>query len=174
MEFISSLKWPITVLILAVGAYWTVKRNQGLKVELKQFLATRNVRAVVGGQELEFTHAEAAVALAAQPDEHLMRLEEESGVRTLATTSEVTRLRRGAIEGIMRDAAVWGWRVGRTGSERPPNPVIRWTEDGVPEIHTSPEQAEAETRGRDEEVFEKIFSQFKTQRPAWEGDPDTP
>jgi uncharacterized membrane protein YccC len=134
LEFISSLRWPITVLVLAGGGYWAAKHNKGLQQTLREMFTKRNMRLNLGGQEFEISGvAEIAetAALAAQSDAQLARMaaEEDSPRR-----SDVTEMRRDLLELVVQSAAHWGWRAAKAGVEMPPEPIVTWTEDGVPEI----------------------------------------
>ncbi|GAA2108782.1 hypothetical protein [Streptomyces synnematoformans] len=145
LEFISSLKWPITVLLLATAGYVIVKRDTRLRAFLKYVISNHDMRMSALGMDMELTRAESAAEsaaeIAAQPDHQLDAIANEGGFTVgpeghrVAFESPNTReLRREAIEEVMRESAEWGWHLSRMGFKRPPIPEILWTEDGKPRI----------------------------------------
>ncbi|MGI5515314.1 hypothetical protein [Streptomyces sp. CA-106131] len=134
LEFISSLKWPVTLLILVGFTSWRARRNPELSKTLKTFFMSRNFRLQAFGADVEATRAEvetaAAGALAARTDEELAQAAEPPA----SGEPDVAQLRREAVEAVMTNAVHWGWTVARMGFQNPPNPVIQWNAEGQPKI----------------------------------------
>ncbi|MFF3871211.1 hypothetical protein [Streptomyces sp. NPDC001978] len=134
LEFISSLKWLVTLLILVVFISWRARRNPDLSNTLKTFVMSRNFRLQAFGADVEATRAEVetavAGALAARTDEELAEAAEPAA----SGEPDVAQLRREAVEAVMTSAAHWGWSMAQMGFKNPPNPAIRWDEEGQPKI----------------------------------------
>lgn len=137
LEFIAALKWPITVLLLVGLAVWRTRRNPELAEYLKRFMAGRNVRVNIGGQELELSAAEAAVRTATQSDIELGEAAEEAatiGDAESTVPRDVTEIRREALETVLVEAAHWGWNMAEMGFQIPPKPEIAWDNADQPRI----------------------------------------
>lgn len=132
LEFISSVKWPITLLILVGFISWRARRNSELTETIKAFVMSRNFRLQAFGADVEATKAETTAAgeIAARTDEELAQAADP-----VATGEpDVTQIRREAIEAVMTNAAQWGWAMAQMGFKNPPSPAIQWSADGQPEI----------------------------------------
>jgi hypothetical protein len=137
LEFIASLKWPITVLVALFVVTRAFTSDPGKGQALADWLNKRNVRANIGGQELEFTMAgtEDAAATVTAPDEQLAAsiagsTEPGTGSGIAVPTDEaVVQMRREAAEELMRNAARWGWDAAQMGFTTPPVPQIDWQGD---------------------------------------------
>lgn len=132
LEFISSVKWPITLLILVGFTSWRVRRNPNLAETFKSFVMSRNFRLQAFGADVEATTAETAAAggLAARTDDELAQVADPSA----PGQPDVAQIRREAVESLMTSAAQWGWSMAQMGFKTPPNPAIQWNADGQPEI----------------------------------------
>ncbi|MFI2202680.1 hypothetical protein ACH47Z_18245 [Streptomyces sp. NPDC020192] len=134
LEFISSVKWPITLLILVGFTSWQSKRNPGISETIKSFVMSRNFRLQAFGADVEATKAETTAAaageLAARTDEELA----QAAQPTTTGQPDVAQIRREAVEAVMTSAAQWGWAMAQMGFKNPPNPAIQWNADGQPEI----------------------------------------
>lgn len=141
LEFVAALKWPITVIVLAGFSTYAINRSSpGARQSFGDFFKDRNFRLKVGGQEIEATLAEAErrMSVAAAGDETLaastVAVDEEGRQYRQPVAQEVDALRREAVEAVMRSAAKWGWEMSEAGYKLMPNPVVRWTSNGIPEI----------------------------------------
>ncbi|MFJ1554358.1 hypothetical protein [Streptomyces mirabilis] len=148
LEFISSLKWPIVVLVIGLTAMSQLRRSPATRSSLAEWFRRRNFRVQVAGQELEMTLADTVdnMTAAASGDGQLAAYVQ--GPRESGKSNEVdpnsrdeptgetdlTGLRRSAVEAVMRNAAQWGWEMAQLGFRSPPDPQVRWTDDGTPEI----------------------------------------
>ncbi|MGW1892131.1 hypothetical protein ACWCP6_18005 [Streptomyces sp. NPDC002004] len=131
LEFISSLKWPLLILILTAFSWWRFKKNPQLGNHLRTVLEGRSVRVSIAGQEMELSHVVEAAAVAASSDAELAHT---AHVNDLGQEVDTVQLRRAAVEDLMTHAAHWGWSAAQLGFETPPNPAIQWNEQGQPEI----------------------------------------
>ncbi|MGW4886921.1 hypothetical protein [Streptomyces murinus] len=146
LEFISSLKWPIVVLVVFLAAITKLRRSPEARASLGAWLRTRNLRFRIAGQEFESTLADTLdnMTTAASGDGQLAGYAplparsladgEERALHQTLPADELTDLRRSAVEAVMRNAARWGWEMAQIGHQSPPNPQVRWTDDGTPEI----------------------------------------
>ncbi|MET8401400.1 hypothetical protein [Streptomyces sp900116325] len=136
LQFISSIKWPITVLLLTGWISWRVKRNPGYSEHFKNLIERRNFRVNIAGQELEVSGVEAAVEAAAitatASDETLADAAQRDGAKPI----DVSEIRRDAVEGLIQTAAMGGWLVGSSGDPHPPKLALHWKEDGSPYLVT--------------------------------------
>lgn len=139
LEFISSVTWPITVLLLVTVGYVIIKRDKGLRAFIKHVISNRDMRMSAPGLDIEFTRAESAAELAAQPDEQLLQVVSDSGAAVGINDGSIeprdaTLLRREAVEEVLREAAELGWHFAKTTNGGPPELAIRWDEDGRPDV----------------------------------------
>ncbi|MET9120188.1 hypothetical protein [Streptomyces sp. NPDC004528] len=148
MEFISSLKWPIVVLIIGLTAMRQLRRSPETRSSLAEWFRRRNFRVQVAGQELEMTLADTVdnMTAAASGDGQLAAYAQGPGEGRASNEADpapkedptgetdLTGLRRSAVEAVMRNAAQWGWEMAQSGFRSPPDPQVRWTDDGTPEI----------------------------------------
>lgn len=154
LEFISSLKWPITILLLATAGYVIAKRDHGLRAFIKHLLANRNMRISLPFVEAELTKLEEAAELAAQSDEQLEQVAAERSEE--AGGPDATGLRREAIEQLVREVdratrAVAGLRADAPVPRvfwRDSHARITFTRPGPPgEEHEEPNVEELEELG---------------------------
>ncbi|MBY8882042.1 hypothetical protein [Actinacidiphila acidipaludis] len=136
LEFISSLKWPVTLLILAVGLGRWWHRSPDARASFREWIANRDIRLHLGGQELEATLADTtgSMAAAAASDEQISALAHEPGGPEVEL-EELLRWRRDAVEDVMRSAALWGFELGKSGVPRLPATTVTWSENGEPSIN---------------------------------------
>lgn len=140
LEFISSLKWPVVVLVGIFVVSRGFKRNPDMGVWFRRWLDSRDVKAKGAGFELEATASRAvaaAASVAAASDERLVAELDASVTQAdgePASPAEVEGLRREAVETLMRDAASWGWEMAGMGFRTPPDPQVEWDIDGYPTI----------------------------------------
>ncbi|MET7715252.1 hypothetical protein [Streptomyces sp. NPDC005407] len=148
LEFISSLKWPIVVLIISLTALVQLRRSPEARSSFGAWFRGRNFRVQVAGQEFEATLADTVdnMTAAASGDVQLAahaQSPHESGISTegdespggqLSGEADLTGLRRSAVEAVMRNAAQWGFEMAQMGFRSPPDPQVRWADDGTPEI----------------------------------------
>lgn len=133
LEFIASLKWPITVLLLVGLASWRLRRNPDLGNAIRALIGSRSIRLNIAGQEVELGEAAGAATVAAAPDEALA----EVGSRRDAE-QDITEIRREAVEEAMNAAALYGWNEARSGAARLPELSLQWDESGRPEMGVKP------------------------------------
>jgi len=138
LEFIAALKWPVVVLVALGVVSRGFKRNPDMGRWFRGWLDSRDVRGKIGPTEFEATASravEAAAGIAAASDEHIAdNLAASLGQAGTAQSDGVHQLRREAVEALMRDSAKWGWVSAQMGFRSPPDPDIRWQEDGRPNI----------------------------------------
>ncbi|WP_210587153.1 hypothetical protein [Streptomyces sp. GESEQ-35] len=137
LQFISSVKWPLLILILVAFSWWRLRKNPVLAATLQKVLEGRSVRISLAGQEVELTRVEEAAAIAASSDAEIIRAAttDGDGEGGLATDEiDVVQFRRAAVEQLMARAAEWGWNAAREGFRYRPRPAIKWNLDGQPEI----------------------------------------
>ncbi|MGP4043980.1 hypothetical protein [Streptomyces sp. 2A115] len=133
LEFIASLKWPLTVVVLALLAARMLTRTPELNKDARRMFGNKNVRLNIAGQEIEMTHAAVndSVAAAAQTDQDLIQ---RAGAMPPEDQRNIVQIRREAIEDVMRGGAQWGWDAAKAGFEEPPKLKIKWTAEGEPKI----------------------------------------
>lgn len=140
LEFISSLKWPIVVLVLIATVWRAFKKHPGAGRWFADYLESRDLRGKAGPVEFEaMTKAavEQAAAITAASDEELAAIAgpaEQALFDEEPSRPDPTVLRREVVEGLMRTSARWGWEMAQMGFRTPPNPHIEWSEDGHPSI----------------------------------------
>ncbi|GGW15073.1 hypothetical protein GCM10018980_40530 [Streptomyces capoamus] len=149
LEFISSLKWPVVVLVIGLTAMVQLRRSPVARSSIIAWFKGRNFRMRVAGQEFETTipspldmvdnmttAASGDAQLAARSPRERGTPAEDNEPRggTAPVETELTGLRRSAVEAVMRDAAQWGWQMAQMGFHSPPDPEVQWTEDGTPQI----------------------------------------
>lgn len=143
LEFISSIKWPVTVLLLAAMGTMLLKRNPGTRQSMGAWFSRRNLRLQVAGQEFEATVAETqgSIDLAAGNDRELAEAlpdaDASEGAQLPAdvhsASEAVEAARRAAVESVVRNAVRLGWQwAGGTGAE--PEAVVSWTNAGNPTL----------------------------------------
>lgn len=136
LQFISSIKWPITVLLLSGWISWRAKRNANWGALAKGLIERRNLRLNIAGQELEISGVQEAVEAAAlaatASDKDLTEASQGNGVEG----PDVSQIRREAVEAIMQKAATLGWFAGASGEALPPGLALRWQDDGSPDLVT--------------------------------------
>ncbi|MGW3668736.1 hypothetical protein [Streptomyces sp. NPDC005141] len=144
LEFIASIKWPVTVLLLAALSTVVLRGSPGTRRSMGEWLGQRNLRFSLGGQEIEATLAETQGRLgtAAEPDSQLVggssatdTASDQQGSDASASQS-VEASRRAAVEDLLRSAALLGWQLARKGTSSPPDPTVRWEADGRPVIES--------------------------------------
>lgn len=145
LEFISSIKWPVTVLLIAAMVTLRVKRNPNILKRLGAWFSGRNIRLNVVGQEFEATIAEiqGSMDAATSPDSELVEsvalASGPEGERPTPgagqTEQEVESARRQAVARVARTAVRLGWHWAR-GEEGSSEPVVhvRWNQDGHPSL----------------------------------------
>lgn len=106
LEFISSLKWPIVVLVLAGAATIKLRKKPQFWTWLQGWLDRRNIHAQAFGAQLQTTDAAAPAAAVTAPDAEL-------------PDGDAQEIRREAAEQLMRQAAMWGWHAHRVGAPIP-------------------------------------------------------
>jgi hypothetical protein len=145
LEFVSSIKWPVTVLLLAFMATVLLKRNPGTGKSVGAWFSRRNLRLNVAGQEFEATVAETqgSIDVATTPDRDLAEVavnatqpeqEQRASTHELAD-QEVENARREAVGRVAQNAVRLGWlwaRGDRGASE--PVAVVSWGADGQPRL----------------------------------------
>jgi hypothetical protein len=124
LEFISSLKWPVVVLVLVGSGARAVKKHPGFGKWLREWFDRRNAN-------LRFGPAEGSLTL---PQETATAVRTATASDEQLAAPDPTGQRQEAVEIIMRDAARWGWQMAHRGLPSTLVPVIRWTDDGRPEI----------------------------------------
>jgi hypothetical protein len=143
LEFAAAIKWPVTVLILAVLATVLLKHNPGTRQSMGAWFNRRNLRLHVAGQEFEATLAETqgSMDLAAGNDAELAATVGEPGNGDSELTLQepnpdlVEAARRTAVERVLRNAVQLGYQWAGSGSGWA-HPVVdvEWTESGHPTV----------------------------------------
>ncbi|BBB01058.1 hypothetical protein RVR_8297 [Actinacidiphila reveromycinica] len=135
LEFISSLKWPVVVLVGIFVVSRGFKRNPDMGAWFRRWLDSRDVRGRVGPAEFEanLNATRDALVTAAASDDVLAAADQPVS-DLLVPSPDTTALRRDAVEVVMRTAARWGWDMADMGFRNPPVPVIQWDDDGTPKI----------------------------------------
>lgn len=149
LEFIAAIKWPVTLLILATAAMYTLRRSPEARASFNRHMQTRNWRIRIAGQEVEGTliAAQPAMTAAVLTDDQLaaelvrrFREEQQSiadldlSQYRLPTDNDIETTRREAVESVMRTAARWGWDMAHRELRQLPELDIEWTNEGRPEI----------------------------------------
>jgi hypothetical protein len=151
LEFAAAIKWPVTVLILALMAAWLLKRTPEAGKSVARWADRRNFRVRVAGQELEASVADTqhSMDVAASTDVEVGRIAEETATPEQRAAEganlsgpdarAVEAGRRAAVESVMRNATRLGYEWART-STRPPLVDVSWNDDGHPslQLHADP------------------------------------
>lgn len=135
LEFVSSIKWPVTVLLLAGLATRALRRNPAARASIGYWLRSRNVRLRLFGQEIDTSVAttQGSMDVAAEDDLGLA-VAVGGGSEGDPDSADVEIVRRAAVESVMRSAARLGWQLAQDGRQTPPELTVRWTEDGHPRL----------------------------------------
>lgn len=133
LEFIASLKWPVTVLLLVGLASWRLRRSPELGHSIRALIGSRSIRLNIAGQEVELGEAAGAATFAAAPDEALTEITSQRDAE-----QDITEIRREAVEEAMNAAALYGWHAARSGAARLPDLSLQWDERGQPEMGVKP------------------------------------
>lgn len=144
LEFIASIKWPVTVLLLVALGTVVLRGSPGTRRSMGEWISQRNLRLNLGGQEIEATLAETQgrMGLAAETDSQLAGENAADGTANdqqgsdSVTPVSVEVARRAAVEDLMRIATLLGWQLARSGASAPPDTTVRWGEDGRPVIES--------------------------------------
>lgn len=154
LEFVSSIKWPVTVLILAAMATVVLKRSPGTRQSVGTWFSRRNLRLNVGGQEFEATVAEtqgsigAAISLDSELAEAAGRSPEagaeEQSSGSASADREVETQRRKTVGALARNAVRLGWLWGR-GEHGASEPLtsVTWDPAGNPMLRVIPKDGAA-------------------------------
>lgn len=149
LEFIVAIKWPATVLILAIAGLIAMKRSPGKIAALMNWLRNRNFRINLMGQEFETTMSDiqSSMGVAAETDAELAAavagvIEKPAPEGPPVEPQEaVDAARRSAIENVMRTAARLGWKLAQSGATEPPEVKVVWADNGTPFISVNPAPA---------------------------------
>lgn len=141
LEFIAAIKWPITVIFLAIVTLAVAKRSPNGRRAAGQWLNRRNLRVSIAGQELDISVAETegSMSLAAGNDSALAAIvavpdpECDEGDHP-ADSEAVEAARRTAVEALSQNAVRLGWQWARRGESAPPELAVSWTNDGHPTL----------------------------------------
>jgi hypothetical protein len=136
LEFISSLKWPIVVLVVLAWASRAPNKHPDLARRLAAYLDRRDIRGKAGPVEFEAITPAAIVQAAAASDDELAVLaaEDQDSEEETRSRPDLSILRREVVEQLLHSSAQWGWEMAQLGFRTPPDPQVRWTDDGRPEI----------------------------------------
>lgn len=145
LEFISSIKWPIVALILLGVIVRGVKKNPGFGQWLRDWADRHDFSGKAGPVQFQATSkaaVEDAAAVTAASDAELSAIaaasEQQDALDPDLVFYDPSELRREVVEGLMRTSARWGWEMAQMGFRTPPDPQVRWTHDGRPEITPTP------------------------------------
>lgn len=142
LEFISSLKWPIVLLVMLAVLVRGIKRNPEFGEWLRNWLDRRDVSAKFGGlaevQASSKNAVEQAAAVSAASDYELTAIAAEAEPQRVMDPElmgyDPAELRREVVEDLMRTSAQWGWEMAQMGFRTPPDPHIEWSDSGTPHI----------------------------------------
>ncbi|MFB7288718.1 hypothetical protein [Actinacidiphila glaucinigra] len=129
LQFIASLKWPITILIGLILLTCAHKKNPEPGRSFARWLGSRNLRANIAGQEFEITAPDlsgVATTVTAPDTELAQAISISANIPPGAAGEAVVRFRRETVEELIRSAARWGWEIGQLGLPKPPTPQIDW------------------------------------------------
>ncbi|MFI0897100.1 hypothetical protein [Streptomyces sp. NPDC020983] len=155
LEFIVAIKWPATILTMAVVLLAILRWSSGTRQAISIWLGQRNVRVNLAGQEIEATLAETqgSMDLAAGNDNELagtVALAEpiSDGTDQLApfAPEAVELLRRAAVENIVNSAVRLGWQWSRQGGAEP-EVTVSWTSEGHPTVSLAPTSPSSSSPG---------------------------
>ncbi|WP_062215809.1 hypothetical protein [Streptomyces sp. NBRC 109706] len=125
-EFIVETQWTLLILLLAT----VLTVGMVCSEKFREAVLKRNWRAGVDGISSEV----AAPASTTEAIEAVVNpAPDDSG------TEDSVSYRKGAVENLVKEAAQWGWRQARAGSDEPPAPGIDWEADGGPRVYNLPE-----------------------------------
>lgn len=145
LQFLAAIKWPVTVLLLALLATVALKRSPGARNAMGSWLRERDVRVNIAGQEIEATRTatQASMDLAADSDTELAEVvtepkpsDEDEQPQRSGPTLEAIKLeiaRRAVVENVALNAIRLGWEWGRT-HDAAPELSVEWIE-GSPSLH---------------------------------------
>jgi hypothetical protein len=141
LEFISSIKWPIVALILLGVIVRGVKKSPSFGQWLRDWLDRRDVSGKAGPLEFQAMSkaaVEQAAAVSAASDAEINAIAAASETQAVLDPElmgyDTAELRREFVEDLMRASAQWGWEMAQMGFRTPPDPQVRWTDDGRPQI----------------------------------------
>lgn len=142
LEFITSIKWPVTVLLLAGVVLLALRRSPDTRRSMAAWLNRRNIRLHFAGQEIEATidQIQGSMDVAAENDSALAasvvrsELQPAEGAAAEPSPAAVEFARRAAIENVLRNAANLGWQWARSGKNQPPLVEVSWNADGQPTL----------------------------------------